>query len=101
MGPILTEVVEPYYSKPEAAGRRPVSIECMLRIHFLQHWFDLPDPSAEEALYDSRAVRQFGFAKVHYRGLAKNAHFLFVNCALINLVRAKRRLLRLAQTRCA
>jgi len=31
----------------------------MLRIHFLQHWFELSDPSAEEALYDSRAMREF------------------------------------------
>ena len=31
----------------------------MLRIHFLQHWFELSDPGAEEALYDSRAMRQF------------------------------------------
>jgi IS5 family transposase len=25
----------------------------MLRIHFLQQWFNLSDPAAEEALYDS------------------------------------------------
>ena len=31
----------------------------MLRIHFLQHWFNLSDPGAEEALYDSRAMRRF------------------------------------------
>ena len=31
----------------------------MLRIHFLQHWFELSDPAAEEALYDSRAMRRF------------------------------------------
>lgn len=31
----------------------------MLRIHFLQHWFELSDPGAEEALYDSRAMRLF------------------------------------------
>ena len=31
----------------------------MLRIHFLQHWFNLSDPAAEEALYDSRALRRF------------------------------------------
>ena len=55
----LTEAIEPYYPKPEGAGRRPVGIERMLRIHFLQHWFDLSDPGAEEALYDSRAMRTF------------------------------------------
>ncbi len=31
----------------------------MLWIHFLQHWFNLSDPAAEEALYDSRALRRF------------------------------------------
>jgi len=30
--------------------------------------------------------RQFGFTKVRYRGLDKNAHHLFVACALSKLV---------------
>lgn len=55
----LTEVIKPYYPVPKKAGRRPIGIERMLRIHFLQHWFELSDPAAEEALYDSRAMRQF------------------------------------------
>ena len=55
----LTAVIEPFYPKPEGAGQRPKGIERMLRIHFLQHWFELSDPGAEEALYDSRAMRQF------------------------------------------
>ena len=55
----LTAAIEPYYPRPEGAGRRPVGIERMLRIHFLQHWFALSDPGAEEALYDSRAMRRF------------------------------------------
>ncbi|MCG6937389.1 MAG: IS5 family transposase [Gammaproteobacteria bacterium] len=55
----LCKAIEPYYPKPEGAGRKPVGIERMLRIHFLQHWFELSDPGAEEALYDSRAMRQF------------------------------------------
>jgi IS5 family transposase len=55
----LTAAIEPFYPKPEGAGRRPKGAERMLRIHFLQHWFELSDPAAEEALYDSRAMRQF------------------------------------------
>lgn len=55
----LTETVEPFYPNPKGAGRRPVGIERMLRIHFLQHWFNLSDPAVEEALYDSRALRRF------------------------------------------
>jgi IS5 family transposase len=55
----LTVAIEPFYPKPKGAGRRPKGAERMLRIHFLQHWFELSDPAAEEALYDSRAMRQF------------------------------------------
>ena len=55
----LCKAIKPYYPKPKGAGRRPIGIERMLRIHFLQHWFELSDPGAEEALYDSRAMRQF------------------------------------------
>ena len=38
--------------------------------------------------------RVFGFAKVRYRGLNKNAHRLLVICALANLFMARRHLLR-------
>lgn len=55
----LCEAIEPFYPNPKGAGRRPIGIERMLRIHFLQHWFNLSDPAAEEALYDSRAMRRF------------------------------------------
>mgnify|MGYP001573688617 CR=1 FL=1 len=52
--------IEPFYpSVPDGAGRRPVGLERMLRIYFLQHWYDLSDPAAEEALYDSTAMRRF------------------------------------------
>jgi IS5 family transposase len=40
-------------------GRRPIGLERMLRIYFLQQWFDLSDPGAEESLYDSHAMRRF------------------------------------------
>jgi IS5 family transposase len=55
----MSHAVEPYYPAPKGAGRRPIGIDRMLRIHFLQHWFELSDPGVEEALYDSRAMRQF------------------------------------------
>jgi IS5 family transposase len=51
-------LVEPHY--PRAGnGRRPVGIERMLRIYFLQQWFNLSDPAVEEALYDSAVMRSF------------------------------------------
>ena len=39
--------------------------------------------------------RVWGFAKVRYRGLMKNANRLFAACALANLFRVRKRLLRL------
>ncbi len=54
----LCGLVEPFYPKP-GHGRPPVGVERMLRIYFLQHWFDLSDPAVEEALYDSLAMRRF------------------------------------------
>jgi len=55
----MSDAVKPHYPAPKGAGRRPIGIERMLRIQFLQHWFELSDPGVEEALYDSRAMRQF------------------------------------------
>ncbi len=54
----LCALIEPVYPKP-GKGRPPVGVERMLRIHFLQHWFNLSDPAVEEALYDSVAMRGF------------------------------------------
>jgi IS5 family transposase len=56
----LAAVIEPVYPKagPEG-GRPPIALERMLRIYFLQQWFNLSDPAVEEALYDSAAMRSF------------------------------------------
>lgn len=40
-------------------GRPPVGVERMLRIYLMQQWFNLSDPAAKEALYDSAAMRAF------------------------------------------
>ena len=55
----LCAVIEPFYPKGGGRGRPPIGVERMLRIHLLQHWFNLSDPAVEEALYDSRAMRHF------------------------------------------
>jgi transposase, IS5 family len=56
----LAAAVEPVYPKgSDAGGRPPISLERMLRIYFLQLWFNLSDPAVEEALYDSVAMRSF------------------------------------------
>ena len=55
----LTTLIAPHYPHWTGHGRRPMPLERMLRIYFLQHWFNLSDPGAEEALYDSEAMRRF------------------------------------------
>ena len=54
----LYSLIEPFYPKA-GKGRPPVGLERMLRIHFLQSWFNLSDPGAEEALYDMESMRRF------------------------------------------
>jgi transposase, IS5 family len=54
----LQALVEPYYPKGEN-GRPPVGLSIMLCVYFLQQWFNLSDPGAEEALYESPVVRRF------------------------------------------
>ena len=54
----LCALIEPVYAKA-GNGRPPVGAGRMLRIYFLQQWFDLSDPGVEEALYDSVGMRQF------------------------------------------
>jgi transposase, IS5 family len=56
----LAAVIEPVYPKVGEQGGRPaIPLERMLRIYFLQLWFNLSDPAVEEALYDSVAMRSF------------------------------------------
>lgn len=51
-------MVEPYYQK-RGSGRPPIRLVRMMRIHFVQHWFNPPDFTCEEALYDSTSQRRF------------------------------------------
>lgn len=53
-------LIEPHYPKAgPKGGRPPMPLETMLRVYFLQQWYALSDPMAEEMLYDSDAMRQF------------------------------------------
>ncbi|MEP6835729.1 MAG: IS5 family transposase [Gemmatimonas sp.] len=54
----LRALIAPHYTKP-GRGRQPLPLETMLRVYFLQQWFDLSDPQAEDMLYDSEAMRRF------------------------------------------
>jgi IS5 family transposase len=54
----LLSVIEPHYPKA-GNGTQPVPLERMLRIYFMQNWFNLSDPAAEDCLYDSESMRRF------------------------------------------
>jgi transposase, IS5 family len=54
----LVALIEPHYPKGKN-GRPPVGLERMLRLYFLQHWFNLSDPGLEDALYESAVLRLF------------------------------------------
>src|SRR5258708_11628067 len=54
----LQALVEPHYPKGEN-GRPPVGVSIMLRVYFVQQWFNLSDPGAEDALYESPVLRRF------------------------------------------
>lgn len=54
----LLALIEPHYPKA-GRGRQPLGLEKMLRIYCLQLWFDLSDPMAEDAIYDSESMRRF------------------------------------------
>ena len=54
----LEALIELYYAKA-GNGRQPVGLTIMLRVYFLQQWFSLSDPGAEDALYESTVLRRF------------------------------------------
>jgi len=56
----LLALIEPHHPKAgRKGGRPPMPLETMLRVYFLQNWYVLSDPMAEETLYDSEAMRRF------------------------------------------
>ncbi len=56
----LLALIAPHAPQPGAkGGRPPFAVATMLRIHFLQNWFNLSDPAMEEALYDTPMFREF------------------------------------------
>src|ERR1700739_82206 len=60
----LVALIEPYYPKA-GNGRQPVGLSIMLGGYVFQQWFNLSDPGAEDALYESPGAeavcrRRFG-----------------------------------------
>jgi hypothetical protein len=54
----LLTLIEPHYPKA-GNGTQPKPMEQMLRIYFMQNWFNLSDPQAEDSLYDIESMRRF------------------------------------------
>lgn len=54
----LLALIEPHYPKA-GNGTQPKPLEQMLRIYFMQNWFNLSDPQAEDSLYDIESMRRF------------------------------------------
>ena len=54
----LSALVAPHRWKGEA-GRKPVGLDTLSRLYFLQQWFALGDPGVEDALYESPVLRPF------------------------------------------
>lgn len=54
----LLALIEPHYPKA-GNGTQPKPMQQMLRIYFMQTWFNLSDPQAEDALYDIESMRRF------------------------------------------
>jgi IS5 family transposase len=54
----LCAVIEPHYPKGEG-GRPTIGLDRMVRMLFVQHWFNLADAACEDALYDSASLRAF------------------------------------------
>lgn len=55
---LLVKTIKRYYPQGHT-GRPPVKLEVLLRIYFLQQWYGLSDPAAEDSLYDTESMRRF------------------------------------------
>lgn len=54
----LLLVIEPFYEHKHT-GRPRKELKMMLKIYFLQQWFDLSDPEAEQEIYDRNSFQKF------------------------------------------
>ena len=50
--------IQPFYEEKET-GRKRMGLVVMLKIYFLQQWYSLSDPAAEEAIYDRNSFQKF------------------------------------------
>lgn len=77
----LLGLIEPHYPKGSSAGGRPpLPLERMFRIYCVQQWYNLSDPGAEEALYDSITMR-------HFAGVSTDADIIPDETSILNFRR--------------
>ena len=54
----LIRKIEPYYEEKQT-GRKRKELKLMLKIYFLQQWYNLSDPEAEDNIYDRNSFQKF------------------------------------------
>ena len=54
----MVKIINSHYPKA-GNGRRPMPLEMMMRIYFMQQWYGLSDPAMEDALYGIESIRRF------------------------------------------
>lgn len=55
----LVALIEPYAPESGRRGQQPFAVQTLLRIHFMQQWFNLSDPAMKETLHDIPMFRDF------------------------------------------
>lgn len=55
----LLNVIAPYYPVSGRRGHPPIGLERILRMYIVQQCFGFSDEGAEDAVYDSQAIRRF------------------------------------------
>ena len=54
----LVNLIKPHYTHSET-GRKRKHLTLMLKIYFMQHWYNLSDPEMEDAIYDRSSFQKF------------------------------------------
>ena len=77
----IKALIEPHYPKA-GNGTQPLPLERMLRIYFMQQWFNLSDPGAEDSsTIRSRCVASPGSSSPRIRCRTRRRSCAFVTCS--------------------
>ena len=71
----LLALIEAHYPA-DGLGRPRKDLELMLRVYFLQQWFNLSDPHMEDSLYDSESMRRFAGIELGERAVPDESTIL-------------------------